>query len=596
MYYTITPVSAQAHTFDVTTTVQHVDRKSLIFRLPAWVPGSYMVRDFSRHLNGLTAVSNGKQLTVQQIDKASWQIDHAEGEVKIQYQIYAFDLSVRGAYLDTERGFFNGSSVFVYADGHTDETCTIEILSPPETALGHATWQVATPLVALQVNENGFGLYQASNYEQLIDQPVELGHFKLKPFLVGGIEHRLIVSGNTQGDLDRLAADCQQICATQIAFFGNAAPFKRYDFFLYVDKGLYGGLEHCDSTALMCDPKCLPRSGDQPVTDDYLTLLGLISHEYFHAWNVKRIKPAAFKPYDLTKENYTRLLWAFEGITSYYDDLFLVRSGLINKAQYLGLLAKTITAYERNLGRLKQTLEDSSFNAWTKFYHPNENTPNSVVSYYTKGAMAALCLDLYIRDQTQNKYSIDDIMQVLWNHSQMTGYRGVAENEWESIAETLTGLSLCDVFNHFLRSTQPLPLKNLLEKQGVELHLTSANSSDDKGGLYSTVETQPTYPSLGVQGVKKPEGYVLKYVFDEGAGQQAGLSAGDILLSLNGNRIDDLDAQLKLFRVDDKVEIHFFHGERLLKREVLLQAAARDTCRLQLIDDKSAAWLTETNF
>ena len=266
-----------------------------------------------------------------------------------------------------------------------------------------------------------------------------------------------------------------------------------------------------------------------------------------------------------------------------------MRSGLIDKKQYLTLLSKTVNAYLRNYGRDKQTLEDASFNAWTKFYQPNENSPNANVSYYVKGALAALCLDLYIRDASLNQHSLDDIMLALWQKWQ-TDQQGLTETEWETFAQQVTGLPLTTLFDQLLRSTEPLPLASLLAKQGVELCL----SADDKKDSIAETSSPGNKPDLGVQGANTAEGYVLKHVFNDGAAQKAGLSAGDILLALDQNRIYDLAKQLEYYSVADTVTIHFFRRSQLHALSVTLQTKPQHTCRLSLLDEDAAAWLTET--
>ncbi|WP_445990009.1 M61 family metallopeptidase [Chromobacterium haemolyticum] len=584
--YTLCPRAPEAHLFEVVLTVSKPAKNGQIFSLPAWIPGSYMIREFSRHIVEIRAESAGKAVQLVQLTKNSWQAAPVKGVLVLRYKVYAFDLSVRGAYLDAERGFYNGSSVFLAVDGYENEACAVEILQPEGKA--YADWKVATSLPARGADKKtGFGGYQAASYDELIDHPVELGAFERVSFKACGVPHEFVVSGRFRADLKRLARDTKKICEYQIKLFGEPAPFERYVFMLFVGKDIYGGLEHRASTALVANRDDLPQQGVEEIGDGYLKLLGLISHEYFHSWNVKRMKPAAFTPYDLNQEGYTRLLWAFEGITSYYDDLSLVRCGLIDEKRYLGLLAETISGVERGAGRLKQTLEQSSFEAWTKYYRQDENSPNSIVSYYTKGALAALALDLTIRRDSQGRQSLDDVMRALWRKWLDDG-KGLAEDEWEKQAQAVTGLDLKAFFDQALRGVEPLPLAQLLATQGVELRFEPAANAGDRGGL--ALNGKPAPASLGVKAVAEAQGVRVINVYDGGAAQRAGLSGGDVIVAIDKLKAVDLDKALARYQPGDKLKLHWFRRDELISAQVELQAAPADACRLLLQDD-GARWL-----
>src|SRR5258706_8572294 len=328
--------------------------------------------------------------------------------------------------------------------------------------------------------------------------------------------------------MDRFAADLKRICEAQIALFepkSKKAPVDRYVFMTQAVSDGYGGLEHRASTALICNRTDLPVTGRQETTEGYRTYLGLCSHEYFHTWNVKRIKPAAFVPYDLTQENYTSLLWLFEGFTSYYDDLILVRGGLIKEDEYLGLLGKVIGGVLRGSGRLKQSVAESSFDAWVKYYRQDENASNAIVSYYTKGSLVALAFDLTIRAQTGNRKSLDDVMRLLWQRFGRDFYRGkpagVSEAEIEALFAEATGADLTDLFEHGVRRTRDLPLETLPAPFGV-----SMAPDVDKNGK----------PSLGAR-VRGGADCTLAAVHEGSAAQKAGLSAGDVLVAIDGLRV-----------------------------------------------------------
>jgi predicted metalloprotease with PDZ domain len=332
----------------------------------------------------------------------------------------------------------------------------------------------------------------------------------------------------------------------------------------------------------LCSRRDLPRAGVDTQDERYRTFLGLASHEYFHTWHVKRIKPAVFSPYDLTRENYTRLLWAFEGITSYYDDLALVRCGLMSREQYLAALAKTMTAVERGSGRRKQSLADSSFDAWIKYYRQDENAPNAIVSYYAKGALVALALDLTLRKATSGRRSLDHVMRALWREYGLRG-RGVGEDELEALAERVTGVRLARFFDRALRSTAELPLPALLRDFGVGASLSAAQSNADRGGTRPSAPT-PARPVLGARIDASGVEVKLGQVFDAGAAQQAGLAAGDILIALDGLRITPANWEqvLARYRPGATVRATAFRRDELIERTLRLRSAPRDTYALWL--------------
>ncbi|HEV7855477.1 MAG TPA: peptidase M61, partial [Herminiimonas sp.] len=328
--YTIVPRDLSAHLFAVTVTVDRPDPVGQRFSLPAWIPGSYMIREFARNIVQIAAESDGEKVALFKLDKHTWQAAPCDGPLTLHYEVYAWDMSVRTAHLDQTHGFFNGTSVFLKVEGHEHRAHSVDLQKPEGEQ--YEQWRVATAMKQSKGRRYGFGIYTAANYDELIDHPVEMGTFSLATFKARGVQHDVVFTGRVPNlDLPRLTADLKKICETQIAFFEpktKRAPMDRYVFMTMVVGDGYGGLEHRASTALICSRADLPVIGQKEMTDGYRTFLGLCSHEYFHTWNVKRIKPAAFAPYDLKQEGYTSLLWLFEGFTSYYDDLMLVRSGV----------------------------------------------------------------------------------------------------------------------------------------------------------------------------------------------------------------------------------------------------------------------------
>src|SRR5882762_4893864 len=577
--YSIVPARPEAHLYRVTCSIGEPDPSGQQFALPAWVPGSYMIRDFARHVVSIGARSRNRPVTLEKIDKHTWRAQSVTGPLSVSYEVYAWDLSVRGSHLDTSHGFFNGACVFLRALGHEGAPCELEIQRP--RGARYRNWRVATAMPRKSAGPFGFGGYVAADYDELIDHPVEMGGFTLASFRACGVAHDIVITGRHRADLARLRRDLRRLCEEHIRFFGEPAPMKRFVFLVTAVGEGYGGLEHRASTALLCSRDDLPREGETEVTERYRTFLGLASHEYFHTWNVKRIKPAAFAPYELDRENYTTLLWAFEGITSYYDDLALVRCGLIEKKDYLELLGRSITTHLRTPGRAKQSLAESSFDAWIKYYRQDENSPNAAVSYYAKGSLVALCLDLLVRDKTRGRKSLDDVMRALWRRHGLTGI-GVEEDGIEALAEEATGVKLQRYFDDWLRSTRELPLEALLATQGVEMELRPAESGEDKGGRPAGSKKTAGLAMLGIRARAQGDDTAVTHVLAGGAAQEAGIAAGDLLIAVDGLRPGHagLDAALAKRRAGERVKIHAFRRDELMSFEARLRRAAADTCVL----------------
>ena len=573
--------SLHAHLFRVTltiaqpTTAQHVS-------LPVWIPGSYLVREFAKNLQQLKARQGTRNLEAVQLDKCSWQIQCVAGKpLVLTYEVYALDNSVRTAWLDPSRGFFNGTSLCLRVAGFEQARHELEIVAPASCA----GWSLATGLTAKKVTKKGFGTYVAADYDELADCPVEMGTFWSGSFVVRGVSHRFVVAGAPPTfDGERLLSDTQKICETQIDFWHGSsskgsgvkgrAPHQRYVFMLNAVDDSYGGLEHRNSTALICSRKDLPRLSSPGTktptkqTEGYTTLLGLISHEYFHTWNVKRLRPAEFSSYQYGAENYTQLLWFFEGFTSYYDDLLLRRAQLIDDATYLKLLNKTINQVQQTPGRAVQSVAQASFDAWVKYYRQDENTPNATVSYYTKGALVALCFDLTLR--VQGKTSLDEVMRALWLRCKAGP---MTEADFGEVLQSLGGRSYATELALWVHGTQELPLKELLQPQGIAVF-------DDPAQLAQR---------LGLR-VSDSSGVQIKAVLRGGAAEQAGFAAGDEWLGVETKgknsqawRMSKLD-DLMLYAGHSKtVRALISRDKRLLQLELKIPPAAT-TWRLVLKD------------
>ena len=570
--YTIVPKDLAGHLFAVTLTIAEPDPTGQVVALPAWIPGSYMIREFARHIVQIRASASGKKIAMKKIDKHTWQAAPCKGELVVSYDVYAWDLSVRAAHLDQSHAFFNGSSVFLAVLGQEAAPHQLDILQPSQAEC--KGWRVATALPELKARRYGFGSYLAANYDELIDHPVELGKFALATFNAHGVPHDIVITGRVPNlDMKRLCDDLQKICASQIALFepkSKRAPMTRYVFLTMAVGDGYGGLEHRASTALLCARADLPTIGQSELSDGYRTFLGLCSHEYFHTWNVKRIKPDVFAPYRLSSETYTPLLWLFEGFTSYYDDLMLVRSGVIDQAAYFELVGKTINSVLRGSGRTKQSVAQSSFDAWTKYYRQDENSPNAIVSYYAKGSLVALTLDLTIRAETVGKKSLDDVMRTLWQRYGRDFYasengHGVTEEAVDALFDDVTGLSMRRLLDRAVRGTADLPLAAVLAPFGIDMALKSA----------------VTAVALGARTTRDGNDCKLANVYEKSAAHRAGMSAGDVLVALDGLRVTatNLTELLRRYRAGDSVTVHAFRRDELM------------TFQVKLVSDDTPNWI-----
>ena len=552
LHYRIEPADLHAHLFHVTLTIAQPAAQQRV-ALPVWIPGSYMVREFAKNLQNLRATQGRRSVLVQQLDKATWQVDAAPGKpLVLTYAVYALDNSVRTAWLDASRGFFNGTSLCLQVAGQETLPHALELMSTRATA----TWHVATGLPAVATNTRGFGSYMADDYDALVDHPFELGHFWSGEFKACGVPHRFVVAGAAPSfDGARLLADTQKICEAEIRFWHprGKPPHTNYVFMLNaVDDG-YGGLEHRNSTALICTRRDLPRVGDKRSSEGYTTLLGLISHEYFHTWNVKRLKPAAFAQFDYSRENYTHQLWFFEGFTSYYDDLLLRRAGLLDDAAYLRLLNKTINQVDQTPGRLVQSVAESSFDAWVKYYRQDENTPNATVSYYTKGALVALCLDLTLR--AEGTTDLDEVMRALFKRCKGGP---MSEADLLDVLQLLAGRSLAPELAQWVHSTDTLPLQPLLERHGVAIHADPSHMAQ----------------RLGLR-VAEAGNIVVKTVLRGGAAEKAGFCAGDEWLGV------ELPGEREGWRLQKLDDLALYAGSQL--RMTALVSRDKRLLRLPLV-------------
>ena len=543
-------------------TLRFVADPTQVLSLPTWIPGSYLIREFSKHIESVRAYDEeGRLLEIQKFEKNKWRLFNTDHElITVEYDVYAYDLSVRGAYVDQTRLYVNPACACLGLEGQEDKAVEVELFLPDE--LKH--FQLATGMASKSLVKGRFTL-KAKNYAELIDAPFELAEQTRFSFEANGIPHEFVVSGKHAMNAARMQQDIKKICATEISMFGSA-PFSNYTFMTMATANSYGGLEHPNSTSLISPREDLPKANEpEEPSEDYQRFLGLCSHEYFHSWLVKFIRPENFVNYDLNKEGYTSLLWIFEGFTSYYDDLILLRSGVISQASYIKLLKTQIDRYLQNPGRFVQSVSESSFDAWVKFYRQDENSNNAGTSYYNKGCLVALCLDLGLRLRGS---SLDALMRKLYENAQ----KGIQVHERTivELCNELTGDNWIEQINHLINTTDELPLDQLFPEFGLSYSLKNDKSLP-----------------LGLKLVEKPEGVLVQSARRDGAAAQAGLSAHDVIIAIDG-----LKATMKLVEKYAKQEgsysILAFRRDELMSFDVKASGSELTEVELKVEDQAKA--------
>jgi predicted metalloprotease with PDZ domain len=559
--YRVAMSSPHAHLFEVEAVFPPAG-PTLTIGLPVWTPGSYLVREYARHVQDLTVTDTaGTPLSFKRLDKRAIEIQANQAHVHVKYRVYANELTVRTSHLDATHGYFNGATLFFYSEALRDRPHHVSIDAPKG-------WRTS---VALEQRGSEF---IAPNYDELVDSPFEIGTHTPIHFNAAGVPHEVVLWGDPQLDEKKLVADLTRIIEVEAGLF-DGLPVRRYVFFVYgTDKGR-GGLEHKASTALL-----YPRTGfsSSKGWEDFLTLC---AHEYFHLWNVKRIKPKALVPFDYAQENYTQLLWFFEGGTSYYDNLLVRRAGLMSAARYLVRFGESLTALHTTPGRAVMPLVEASWLSWIKHYRPDENSPNSAISYYLKGEIVCALLDLHVRRATNDQKSLDDVLRLLWKR--FGDESGVPEDGIERAAEEVAGVSLKPFFDHSLRGTGELDY-SVFSHVGLEVRFRARENGADKGG--TPPKKGGDKSGGGFVGILPKTGAALATVLDGSPAMQAGLSADDEIVALDGLKCDaaQLVARCEDKKPGDVVKVTFFRRDKLHELSVTLAAKPADGVYLARVD------------
>ncbi len=575
--YLIQMPQPHTHLYQVQITLTALEQATTLFLLPAWTPGSYLIRDYARHVQQFAVHAHDNPhhtLAWRKVAKDCWQVDTAGVRgVVVRYAVYAHELSVRTSHLDGSHGYFNGATVFMYSPDALHEPVRL-IVEPP---IGWG-WQVTCGLDADQdaatAPDPQRVYFRAQDYDELIDCPVECGTHRLLHFEVDHKSHRIAIWGHGNEDAQRILEDTRTIVETQRDLFGSL-PYAHYTFILHLATG-YGGLEHRNSVTNLVD-----RFQFQP-RRNYERFLELQSHEFFHVWNIKRIRPAPLGPFDYRRENYTTQLWLVEGVTSYYDRLLLVRARLMSAARYLELLGEDLLKLRRVPGQAMQSLAESSFDAWIKYYRPDENSNNSSVSYYLKGALVMLMLDLEIRQRTRGAYSFDDVLRYLNQHYPPSS-AGIPEPDGLlHVLETLLGPHegwWRQFFRRYITGTELLDLSRVLGYVGLQVQWGYALHSDDA----------PPPAWLGLN-VREQYGQTLvTSVQADSPAHLAGVYAGDELVALNGFRVNEQRLRERLYeqRPNDQVTLSVFRRDELVQIPVVLAPAPHDSVQITPIEQPS---------
>lgn len=590
VHYHVAVSSVAGHYFHVSQTIYQPTPQGQKLTLPAWIPGSYMIRDFAKNIVSIQAYdSDNNRLDIEKLDKQSWQVAATAGPLRVETLIYAFDLSVRSAFISDEYAFFNGTSVFLQAVG-VDGSISVDITIPTEKAL---TWQIATALKQTSSNDIT-KQFSAKDYTQLIDQPVVIGNLTAHQFELEGVTFEFVLAGDNLADVPRICQDLKKICLHHLHLFSPPCPVDRYVFITLLCENGFGGLEHMDSTVLQYARHALPSEHEKgKVSDEYRTFLSLCSHELFHTWHVKRTKPQAFIDLQLSAEVYSEQLWIYEGFTSYVDDISLLRTKLIDENSYLELLGQTLTRLARNPGNTKQTVTESSFDAWTRFYQQDASAANNIVSYYAKGCEIALCLDLKMRLGSQHKYTIFDLIDKLWQEFGSQSI-GTQNNSIQYLLDKHFDLDLDAFLQDALYSTKALPTDILLREFGVKLINRPRNNGSDKGGKPADDHLKVDF---GAMTSAQPTGVKITQVIENSASYIAGLQVGDIVIAIDNWQIQqqNLHAILDKQAFNKIVPVHLLREGKLTELKLSIQPAKRDTVYLQIIDEQKAhAWLGQS--
>lgn len=559
--FTVAMPRPHTHLFDIDVSIKRGPtatapaEESLV--MPVWTPGSYLIREFERHVQDFEAKdAAGQPLKWEKINKNTWRVvTNGSRDWHATYRVYANELSVRTSELNSSHAYWNSANLLMYLEGFLTSPATVRVVAPD-------VWKVATGLPGVPGQRNTF---RAENFDVLYDSPFEVSNFKSLLFNVKGVPHRIVIDGAGNYDPERMRRDVQKIVETQVELMGGEIPYRDYTFILHLRSNAGGGLEHANSTSLGYPRFGFTISGGDRATSaapaqtgtpqrDYRGFLSLVAHEFFHLWNVKRIRPDALGPFDYTKENYTKLLWVAEGITDYYADLTLRRAGLISDADFISATARSIQSLQNTPGRLVQSVEESSFDSWVKYYRQDENSINSQISYYDKGAILGLLLDLEIRKRTNGAKSLDDVLRYLYTEFARKN-RNYTPEDFQKAAELAAGGSLEEFFAKYVRGKDELNYNAAFEAVGLRLETTLSGPA----GL----PVERVY--FGAEVRQEEDRLMVTRVYAGSPAYDQGLNTGDQIVALDNTRVtrDFFNARLAEKKPGDVLNLTIFRFDEL---------------------------------
>jgi len=549
--YSLKMPRPQNHYFQVEMQVEQVKQKTATVKLPVWAPGSYLVREFSRHLNQVKAYSlQGALLPITKKTKNAWEVD-LKGQTAfiVKYEVYAFELSVRTSFLDETHGFVSGPSMFMYLDGHKETGG--ELLVQPHSSFKRISTGLTQKSDVKQGNNQTFTF---DNYDQLVDCPIEIGNQYEFDFEAAGVKHTVAMYGEGNFDPERLKVDMAKIVEEETKVVG-VNPNKRYVFIVHNVVGGDGGLEHCNSTVLSVDRWTYDGS-------NYINFLNLVAHEYFHLWNVKRIRPIELGPFNYDQEVYTNYLWVMEGFTSYYDELILRRCGFYSQEEMAKKIQIAVNYVESSVGARVQPVAHASFDAWIKAYRPNENSSNTTMTYYSRGMIIASVLDVMIIKQSNGKECLDHLMKDLYQTYYMGKNRGFTDSEFKACLTKHTGQDMGEFFLKYIDGTEVIPYSMYFLPLGVEV--------SDVGGVK---------PVFGANVAEEGGKVIIKSIRANSSAEDAGLSVNDEIIACMNYRVDKsmLDALMNGAEIGDEFELTISRDKLMRKVIVKITGQKRST-------------------
>jgi predicted metalloprotease with PDZ domain len=522
--YQLTFPEAQGHYVNVTMEVK-TSKDEVIVKMPVWAPGSYLVREFARHVEGFKAKSGGTSLSFIKRDKNTWVIKNpTKSAISISYKVYAFELTVRTSFIDESHAYLNGTSIFMYVDGQLNQASEI-IITP------NSNWSKISCALPSEKN-NAYHLY-AENYGILADSPIEIGNQTIIEFTTQGVKHSVAMIGPGNYDAEKIKKDFAKIVDEATSVFGTH-PCKNYTFFVHNVPAGGGGLEHLNSTSVQVQRFAYSNEAT------YQSFLGLVAHEYFHLWNVKRLRPVVLGPFNYDVENYTRMLWVSEGFTAFYDNWLVKRAGYNTPEKYLDIIANEYSAQTNLPGDKEQSVADASFDAWIKYYRRNENSNNTQVSYYDKGSILASLLNLMIIEHSGAKQNLDNLMSYLYEEYYNKKNTGFTDEQFKAAAEKFTGKNLDEFYKNYVNGVTAIPYESFLKIVGLKLTDLNATKNDAYLGANSTSTNGKV---LITSVVKNSPAYTY------------GINVNDEILAIDNFRTDDLTKALTYKKAGDKITI-----------------------------------------